>query len=77
MFDDSRTTRERVITMIWTQIRQYFYIGWEQYKEKVMAGKLSKARAWFLFTAEYGQDTCLFSLEDSVLRVPYKAYGVF
>jgi hypothetical protein len=76
MFDASPTSREGVVMKIWAQLRQYFFIGWEQYQEKVIAGKLTTARAWYLFTCDYGKEECLFWLEDCKLRVPYKPFGV-
>jgi hypothetical protein len=76
MFDALPTTRYGIVMLIWTQICQYFFIGWDGYKEKILAGKMTQARAWFLFTRDYGQAECLFYLEDDILRVLYTPFGV-
>jgi hypothetical protein len=67
MFDASPTTRHGIVMLIWVQLRHYFIIGWDGYKEKITAGKLLRAKAWSLFTQDYGYDNCLFMLEDDIL----------
>jgi hypothetical protein len=76
MFDASPTSRYGIVMLIWSQTRQYFLMGWNGYKEKILSGKLSQAEAWRLSTRDYGHDECLFSLDKETLRVPYSLFGV-
>jgi hypothetical protein len=76
MFDASPTTHNGIVMLIWTQLRLYFVIGWDGYKQKIRAGKLSKAKAWSLFTQDYGNEDYLFTLEADLIYVPYIPFGV-
>jgi hypothetical protein len=76
LFDQVQTSREGTVMKIWTQIRQYLVIGWSKYRDKIRQGKLTREKAWFLFTKDYGDDECISSLIDDKLLIPYKPFGL-
>jgi hypothetical protein len=66
----------KMVNSIWAQIHPYFAIAWEKYLKKVESGKLTAERAWFLFTKDYGDDSCICSLVGKKLVVPFKPFGI-
>jgi hypothetical protein len=76
LFDHITTTREGVIMKVWTQVRQYLVLGWEKFREKIQRGKLTKDKACFLFTKEYGDNECLCSLLNDELQVLFEPFGI-
>jgi hypothetical protein len=60
----------------WTQIRQYLVLGWNKYRDRIQQGKLTRAKAWSLFTKDYGGDACVCSLVNDKILIPYKPCGL-